>query len=67
MMSNEMQMISTQPTLALAFPPSVARRVAEAGTDVKDLVLPPAARRGVRPHAAAQLSRLERRGTYLPI
>jgi hypothetical protein len=56
-----------QPTVALVLPPSVARRVAEAGIDVKDLVRPPAARRGVRPHAADPLSRLERRRTYLPI
>jgi len=68
MMSNQMQLITArQPRLGLAFAPTVARRTAEAGIEIKDLVRPPAARRGVRPHAADPLSRLERRRAYLPI
>ncbi len=61
-MSNQTRMITSgRQTLSLAFPPTVARRVAEAGIEIKDLVRTPAARRGVRPHAADPLSRLERR------
>jgi hypothetical protein len=55
---------------ALFAPPLPAvgrRRSADRGLLVKDLVRPLASRRGVRPHAADALSRLERRRAYLPI
>jgi hypothetical protein len=37
------------------------------GVQLKDLLRPAPARRGVRAHAADRLSRLERRTVYLPI
>lgn len=45
----------------------VSRRVVGLGLEVKDLVRPPASRRGVRAHASDRLSRLERRAIFLPI
>jgi hypothetical protein len=43
------------------------RTIATLSVEASDLARPLAARRGVKPHAADLLSRMERRFTYLPI